>query len=125
MENLFIKGTRRTPEINFRLNGLLTIKGMSIPENVIDFYKPAIDWIEKAKKIEPEQIHLTVDLDYLNTSTSSHLLKLFRKVVEVPENKDKVKIIWKYDPEEEDILEQGKIYENILKHPFEFVKKEE
>jgi len=125
MENLYIKGTKRTPEISFKVSGLLSIKGMSIPENVVDFYKPAIEWMENAKKIDPEQVHLVIDLDYFNTSTSSHLLKLFRKVVDIPEDKNSVKIIWKYDAEEEDMLEQGKMYEGIIKHPFEYVKKTE
>ncbi len=123
MQNLYIKGTKRTPEISFKLNGFMSISGMSIPENVVDFYQPALDWLENVKKIEPEQIQLTIELDYLNTSTSSHLLKIFRKVVEIPEDKTSVKIVWKYEEDEEDILEQGKMYEGIIKHPFEFIKK--
>ncbi|MBL7918079.1 MAG: DUF1987 domain-containing protein [Bacteroidia bacterium] len=123
MQNLYIKGTKRTPEISFKLNGYMSISGMSIPENVTEFYKPALDWLENIKKIEPEQIQFTVDLDYLNTSTSSHLIKLFRKVIDIPDGKTEVKIVWKYDADEEDMLEQGKMYEGIIKHPFEFVKK--
>lgn len=123
MQDLYIKGTKRTPEISFKINGYMSISGMSIPENVTEFYQPALDWLENIKKIDPEQIQLTVDLDYLNTSTSSHLIKLFRKVIEVPEGKTEVKIVWKYDEDEEDILEQGKMYEGIIKHPFEFIKK--
>ena len=48
MENLTIEGTPKTPTIEFSLeDGSLLIKGRSIPENSIEFYKPLIDKLEE------------------------------------------------------------------------------
>ncbi|MFT5184824.1 MAG: hypothetical protein ACI84C_001959, partial [Flavobacteriales bacterium] len=47
MEDIRIQGSPKTPTVNFiSSEGLLEIKGRSIPENSIEFYKPLIDWIE-------------------------------------------------------------------------------
>jgi hypothetical protein len=46
MESIFIKGTKRTPEIVFKINGFLSINGVSIPELPINFTnQPWIGWI--------------------------------------------------------------------------------
>ena len=41
MDNIKIEGTSKTPTVEFdRESGVLEIRGRSIPENSIDFYKP-------------------------------------------------------------------------------------
>ena len=45
MDNLTIEGSAKTPTVEFEGVGKLLIKGRSIPENSIEFYKPVIDWI--------------------------------------------------------------------------------
>ena len=48
METLLIEGSAKTPTIKFDAEqGIIEIKGRSIPENSIEFYKPLIDWLEK------------------------------------------------------------------------------
>jgi hypothetical protein len=48
MEKLSIEGTPKTPTINFDFgSGVLEIKGRSIPENSIEFYKPLVETLEK------------------------------------------------------------------------------
>ena len=43
MEPLIIEGTSKTPHIRFDAEqGRLELKGRSIPENSIDFYRPLI-----------------------------------------------------------------------------------
>jgi hypothetical protein len=40
MENLTIEGTAKTPTVEFNASkGILELKGRSIPENSIEFYK--------------------------------------------------------------------------------------
>ena len=41
MENLTLEGSAKTPTVSFDSeNGVLELKGRSIPENSIEFYKP-------------------------------------------------------------------------------------
>ncbi|PKP39347.1 MAG: nuclear pore complex subunit, partial [Bacteroidetes bacterium HGW-Bacteroidetes-15] len=43
MSKLFIEETNKTPEIDFNLEkGVLSISGVSVPENAHDFYFPTI-----------------------------------------------------------------------------------
>ena len=48
MAAIIIEGTPKTPTVSFDdASGALELKGRSIPENSIEFYKPLIDWIDK------------------------------------------------------------------------------
>ena len=47
MEPISIVGTPKTPTVHFdNEKGKVEIKGRSIPENSIEFYKPLVDWLE-------------------------------------------------------------------------------
>ena len=46
MEDLKHEGSAKTPVVEFSSNGELLLKGRSIPENSIEFYKPLIEWLE-------------------------------------------------------------------------------
>jgi hypothetical protein len=47
MELISIEGTPKTPTVTMNPEtGLVEIKGRSIPENSIEFYKPIVDWLE-------------------------------------------------------------------------------
>jgi hypothetical protein len=47
MEQLVIDGSAKTPSIDFNFEtGTLMLKGRSIPENSIEFYKPLNDWLD-------------------------------------------------------------------------------
>jgi hypothetical protein len=47
MDALKHEGSPKTPFVNFDpVEGLLELKGRSIPENSIEFYKPLFDWID-------------------------------------------------------------------------------
>ncbi|MDQ3394084.1 MAG: DUF1987 domain-containing protein, partial [Bacteroidota bacterium] len=48
MNNYYLKSTSKTPNIDFKYReGVFEIKGRSIPENSIEFYKPLIDWLDE------------------------------------------------------------------------------
>ena len=50
-DTLKIDGTPKTPEVVLDpAAGKILLKGRSIPENSIEFYKPIIDWIDQYKE---------------------------------------------------------------------------
>ena len=75
MEKIAIEGSPKTPTINFDTDkGFLEIKGRSIPENSIEFYKPLVDSLEKyAGKPQPVT-NVNIQLEYFNTSSSKCIL---------------------------------------------------
>ncbi len=123
MKNFVISAEKKTPEIVFKANGELRISGNSRPEDGKNFYKPLFDWIEDFKEFGPTKITLTLDLDYINSVSVRILLTLLQTLNGILKDKKDFKVIWKYDNNDQDMLDQGKILEKSLQHPFEFVEK--
>jgi hypothetical protein len=124
MKNLVIPATKKTPEIIFLASGeLLMITGSSFPENVNKFYQPIVDWLEELKKSRPAKVNITFDLENVNTSSARIFLQILRSVSEIAKDKKGLRVIWKYENEDKDMLEQGETLEKILKRPFEYIEK--
>ena len=71
MAAILLEGSPKTPTVSFDDNtGLLELKGRSIPENSIEFYKPLIDWIDRYARDPKPKTTLHVQLEYFNTSSS-------------------------------------------------------
>jgi len=124
MKNLLIDSTKKTPEIIFRTSGDLMITGNSLPANINKFYQPLLDWLEEFKNISPPKITITFDLEHVNTSSTRILLQILRVVSRIAIEKTKFTVIWMYELEDKDMLEQGEALQEIIKHQFEFIEKE-
>jgi hypothetical protein len=120
MNDLIIEMNSKTPSIEFRTNGMLHIKGRSIPENPIEFYKDVFVWLDKYQNADPEKTELHIDLEYYNTSTSIVLLNILRKLKLVLHKGYDVQIHWYSSCNDEEMLESGKYYEKIVKLPFHY-----
>jgi len=124
MENINIDGTPKTPTIHFnKESGVLEIKGRSIPENSIEFYKPMLDWIEAYAKSPKGDTQVNIKLEYFNTSSSKCILDVFKKLETVTGTK--MVINWFYEQDDEDMLEAGEDYQAIINIPFKMIEVEE
>ncbi len=110
MNNLIIEPTSSTPAIRFREDGRLLIEGRSLPENVMKFYTPLIEW---ASKTATQVVKLDINLEYLNSASSKKLLELL-KVFDANNNITTLIINWHYEMDDEDCLESGQIFEELL-----------
>ena len=123
MEDIKIEGTPKTPTVNFiNDEGVLEIKGRSIPENSIEFYKPLIEWIESYAQEPKDSTNINIQLEYFNTSSSKCILDLFKKLEAINNN---ITINWYYEEDDEDMLEAGEDYEAIINIPFKMIEVEE
>ena len=123
MESIFIEGTLKTPTVKFDgKSGVIEIKGRSIPENSIEFYKPLVDWLEEYAKKPLEKTQVNVQLEYFNTSSSKCILDVFKKLEAIHKSKHDVVINWYYEEDDEDMLEAGEDYESIIKVPFKMIE---
>lgn len=127
MNNLEITGSPKTPTISFiSETGILEIKGRSIPENAIDFFKPLVDWLEEYSKQAQKITQTNIQLEYFNTSSSKCILDIFKKLEAInKQDNSEVLINWYYEEDDEDMLEAGEDYQSILKIPFEMIEIEE
>lgn len=123
MDNITLNATPKTPSVRFSVEeGHLEIKGRSIPENSLDFYKPLIDWVDRFKDAASAEVNVHIQLEYFNTSSSKCLLDLFKRLEAF---KNKVTVHWYYEQDDEDMLEAGEDYEAIISVPFKMIEVEE
>jgi hypothetical protein len=123
MEALTIEGSAKTPNVKFDAEqGLIEIKGRSIPENSIEFYKPLVDWLEEYGKGPSTLTKVNIQLEYFNTSSSKCILDVFKKLEAIYKAKNEVIINWYYEEDDEDMLEAGEDYESIIRVPFKMIE---
>ena len=123
MEDIKIEATEKTPEVNFiKSEGLLEIKGRSIPENSIKFYDDLIAWVENYCGNPKDATRVNIQLEYFNTSSSKCLLDLFKKMEAITGD---VTINWYYEEDDDDMLEAGEDYDAIIKIQFRMIEVEE
>ena len=123
MELYNLEPTNRTPKIEFNPSkNTFLITGRSIPENSIDFYKPAIDWLSSYLKNPLQLTVLEVKLEYFNTSSSKCLVDIFRKIESLHKSGKEAQIKWYFIEEDEDMQESGEDFKNIIKAPVELIK---
>ncbi|MEQ1734264.1 MAG: DUF1987 domain-containing protein [Bacteroidia bacterium] len=124
---LNIEGTPKTPVIKFDpATGKLDLKGRSIPENSIEFYKPLIDSLELFSTAATKEMSVNIHLEYFNTSSSKCILDVFKKLEHIHKGgSSNVLINWHYEQDDEDMLEAGEDYQAIIAVPFKMVEVEE
>lgn len=110
MENLFIEGSDTLPTVEFKTNGILKISGRALPENAFNFFTPLITWV---KEFSSKELNLEINLEYFNTAVSKQLYD-FLKTIDTNKNYSKVNIKWFYEDGDDEILESGEIYEELL-----------
>jgi hypothetical protein len=126
MDPIKIEGTPKTPTVSFDAEkGSIEIKGRSIPENSIEFYKPLVDWLEEYMKSPKEMTEVDIQLEYFNTSSSKCILDVFKKLEAMYKGGNEVVINWHYEEDDEDMLEAGEDYQSIIKIPFKMMEIED
>jgi hypothetical protein len=115
---LNIPATSNTPSIVFDTeNGVLTISGKSISEDAFEFYQPLLDKIEEYKNKPQLKTTVHLKLVYFNTSSSKFILDLLRQF-ESLKTISEVAIHWYYERTDDDMLEAGTDYSDIVSLPF-------
>jgi hypothetical protein len=120
MKEFVLKETNKTPKITFKpRSGLLEISGKSIPENSAQFFDPVIDWINEYVDKPANTTTMIIKLEYFNTSSSKYLVEIFRKLEILFKSDKNVLIKWFYEEEDEDMLESGQDFKEIIQVPVE------
>jgi hypothetical protein len=119
---LQIEPTVKTPKINFDPEkGVLLMSGRSMPENVLDLFEPILDWVEEYCKYPADTTTLIVKLEYFNTSSAKCILELLRFLEKARMSNNNILVKWFYETDDEDMLETGEDFSEIVRVPFELV----
>ncbi len=123
LQPLRVSPSDNTPEVDFdSQRGELKITGVSMPENVIAFYTPALDWAYRYVENPAPTTRIQLRLSYFNTASSKMFLELLAIFEELHEKQHDVRVTWFYGEDDADTAEAGADFELLLRLPFEVVK---
>lgn len=126
MQNLIIYPTQDTPGIHFDPIGKLSIKGISIPENVNLFYQQIFDWMDGFKAHLPERTQMNLSLEYMNTSSIKIMVQLLKNLIDECEKQQKQLVIrWICDEDDDELIEEGELLQECVNFNFEFASTED
>jgi len=122
METLKIDRTEDSPQVIFdKEKGLFEISGRSLPEDVSTFYEPILSWLEEYSKNPASKTTFDFRLTYFNTASSKVILDILTMFEEMIEGGHELLVRWFYSEEDEDMLEAGEEYAEMVEVPFEMV----
>ena len=122
MEPFIRKANPETPGIILdKDNNKFEMKGKSFPEEARLYYQPMIDWLKEYTKDPNDKTTFVINMEYYNTASSKMILEILKVLKDLHKKGKQVEIHWLYPEDDEDMLEAGEDYEEILKIPFNYV----
>jgi hypothetical protein len=131
MKTIKIEETNTSPYVLFDFdNNVYEIKGCSRPEDVVAFYGQLVDWLNDIKlnatdemkaRTQKNPMVFKLYLDYFNSSSAKYILDMVLIIDQIYRNGMSVAIDWLYKKEDEDMLETGKEFTDLIKCPINFI----
>ncbi|MBN2892418.1 MAG: DUF1987 domain-containing protein [Bacteroidales bacterium] len=118
MSDLYIRGTTKTPEVNFKQSGLIELKGSSLIENTKEFFDPIISWLEEYIKHPGEKTTVNFDFEYYNTSSQMWIFRIVEVLTDLVKLNKDIEFNWYYN--EEEVQEAGMDLANLLNVEMKF-----
>ena len=97
------------------------ISGKSLPEDVIEFYLPILNWLRDYKHEPAEKTVFNFKLIYFNTASSKLILDILIILQEIKESGKDVLVRWHALKSDEDMQKAGEEYEEMVELPFELL----
>lgn len=122
MKRIQIEGTKKSPTVDINPETRTALfSGRSIHSDAFLFYEEIIEWF---KKVDERFEDFTVELsfDHINTVTNKCLLQILLIIKKVIEGGGKIRVIWGYDEDDDDMLETGEELEMLSELTFEYKK---
>jgi len=97
------------------------ISGKSMPEDVIDFYQPVLNWLTTYRSAPLDRTIFDIRLIYFNTASSKLLLDVLMILEEISEQGHEVLVRWHSMTYDEDMQEAGREYADMVDLDFEYI----
>ncbi len=131
MEALIIEATESSPAVKFDIvSNLFIISGKSRPENTGKFYSPIIDWVtkfeevltsRKNEKTDNATVVLVINMEYFNSISAKYILDIILILKDFVLKGHKIAIEWHYSKSDDDMLDTGKEFSNMVNLTFDFI----
>lgn len=114
MEILEITETKYTPYIRLDAQQRsLVIRGISRPENTVEFYQPVLQWLddflaeERKKEGELDPLDLEINMDYFNSISAKYIMGIILKCKQIYPGGDGLRVDWYYRENDDEAREWG------------------
>lgn len=122
MKDLNIPATQSTPAIaTDSANGTLVLRGDSYPENSFELFGPVIQWVDDFLTTGTAALTLTLELQYLNTSSVKAVMDIFDLLEAAHGAGRQVSVTWYYDSRNERVGELAEEFKEDCTFPFSVV----
>lgn len=122
METLDIKATNDTPRVILDPGGnIFEISGRSLPEDVVIFYQPILDWLEEYQSQPNKSTEFVFKYIYFNTATSKLIQDILIILENLYESGKPVKVLWYYERDDEDMYDLGLEFKENVSIPFDII----
>ncbi len=121
MESLIYEETTETPGIILdKENQTFKIWGKSFPEESNKFFEPIFNWLEEYIQDPNENTTFVFKMEYFNSASSTRMLEIFYILDRLYKAGHDVTIQWHYLEEDDDMLEAGVEFSEMISVPVEF-----
>ena len=109
MRHLQISGTQYSPNVDFDPEArVLSLSGVSRPENTIEFYEPVLAWLEEFLDSEKQRpaggkpVQLDINMDYINSISVKYIMGIILQCQQELKSHNGLSVNWYYvDGDEE------------------------
>ena len=116
---LKIKAGKTTPEVTISIEEcIFKIKGNSFSNDIDDFYRPIIDYIDKNFDKLNCELNCEFFLGVFNSVTYKYILNMMTKFMNLNKNGKKIKVTWLFDSDDEDNRESAEDIKDLFNIPF-------
>jgi hypothetical protein len=122
MNDLNIPATQSTPSIVSDVaQGRLHLSGDSYPENSFELFGPVIQWVDDYLSSNEGALALTLELQYLNTSSVKAVMDIFDLLEAAHGQGRQVAVTWYYDSRNERVGELAEEFKEDCTFPFSVI----
>jgi len=122
MKDLVIAGNKQKPDLVFSATtGELRVSGQSLPENANLLYSPVLEWIEEYSKEPAKKTVFSLRMKYYNTASSKMFFSIIKSLNLLFQAGSDVEIEWHYQDDDEDMLDAGEYFRDLVDIPFKFI----
>lgn len=122
--NLSIKETLDTPFVSF-MDGKFIIEGRSITEDVFSFYGPIEEWVVSYCNDPLPETIIEFFIEYSNSCSNKFIHDILSIFDKAYKSGHKFKIVWKYETDDDSLLQLGKDICSLYSIPYSLLEVEE
>jgi hypothetical protein len=124
MEKFLLIASERHPEIRLS-DGLISIKGHSIPKNPRKIYKPVLQWVKAYVKNPEPHTEVLLQIDFFDSTSTKAIFDILKTLAICQNTNDEIEMIfkWFYLKEDDSTKEMGKFLESKLDVTFNYYEK--